>query len=87
MMADRGQNYELHLELNPNHTNSRFVREILQQLNLPHQIFQNTNVLSTKNKENMLSLCRFFALVDCVPPKMIETSTTEEKARLQNTIL
>lgn len=86
--AARGQNYELHRDFTRTVISSAQLLDTLEQKRLPHDVVPTENDFRAATLEEMLTLCRFFVLEDCLTAEKLaalsadETRQLEEKIRL-----
>jgi hypothetical protein len=83
LMAPRGQNHALHCEFNPEYSHSGHVAETLVRLGAEFTVYPRLNAFHTTSAAAMLSLCRFFALVDCYTEKQLASFGPAEQATIQ----
>jgi SAM-dependent methyltransferase len=83
LMAPRGQNHELHCEFNPEYSHSGHLAETLVRLGTELAVYPRRNAFRTTSAAAMLSLCRFFALVDCYTETQLASFGPTEQAVIQ----
>lgn len=86
LMADKGQNHNLHNQFNPSYVNSSMVRQALNDLEVNYSVFTATNQFEAATREDMLALCRFFVFEDCLNRGVLSQLTPAQKDALENEI-
>lgn len=78
--APRGQSYEMHRDFTSHIIESSLVTRILNDKQIQFDLIQTENSFSAVTLEEMVTLCRFFVLEDCLTREQLD-ALSEDEAR------
>ncbi|HTN87328.1 MAG TPA: class I SAM-dependent methyltransferase [Sorangium sp.] len=80
--ADRGQNYEMHRDFTSTVIDSSLLIRTLRGKQLAFDVIGSHNAYTAATFEDMVTLCRFFVLADCVSAEQLAAMTETEAREL-----
>jgi hypothetical protein len=86
LIAPRGQNHSLHVKFNPQYINSDNVKSILADLSIEYFTYTGINQFRANCYDDMLALCRFFVMEDCLSKQVLSELSPEEFHEIEGQI-
>ncbi|WP_437878887.1 class I SAM-dependent methyltransferase [Sorangium sp. So ce513] len=80
--ADRGQNYEMHRDFTSTVIDSSVLIRTLRDKQLAFDVVGSHNAYTATSLEDMVTLCRFFVLADCISAEQLAAMTEPEAREL-----
>ncbi|WP_437938227.1 class I SAM-dependent methyltransferase [Sorangium sp. So ce341] len=84
--ADRGQNYEMHRDFTSTVIDSSVLIKTLRDKQLAFDVVGSHNAYTAETLEEMVTLCRFFVLADCISAEQLAAMTEREARALDEKI-